>query len=908
MTITETQKTAQLAADAAVSAAEAKQYMLEAEQGYQDTSAAAQQAQDAAGSALLSKQSAATSEENSLQYATEAGVARDEAVASASTAAEFGDNKLTFSDTTAGLAGTTSGQYFRVPQGVGNILSFRYYKNNAGAAVEVAEYVGQGSISNSVREYLSLTAAQSDVTAGNILSGGYCWVRNSVDTTLADEYINNSGTLEATGRKMPSSMPTGYQAATAVSSNAANTIAITIPGLLVDGSLIYFVSPITNTGPTTAVVTDANGNSYTRTIYTGPTSQLSAGDLLLNNPAIIEYRSLPTGIFTLVVSGPAASSLNTRLSKIELVSWGKLSGVAGDGVAYTATADVTTGGLYMFPPNTANTTNTPTLSINGGTARVIQHADGAALEPGALSTGRCLIMYNPTSQTYQLLTTPAYRARILAAYRRATVTSGTDSPDVIALTINGSLGDGTQLTFEPVIANTGAVSLSVTDVFGNTQTRTLLKGPNSPLAGGELIANQPAVVKWRGSPQTNFKLICAGDPRTDIMTLQSGLTALKNSFSDPYAALAAKLVGVTGSNAIFGDITWNNGVKTVVKKQIICTSIGSSVGTGAGSGNNALYAPNALFVAALKAELDMYGGFDFIDDNQCIPTQAFQQFSAQLDNSPYATSDFVLIIGGMNDGPVGNFNTGQTLPGQRSVLETLIDKCLARGAIPIVCTTPHHDVTSASTYPSVPAGNAIGFPFRTYNVSTLYAFNADSRTIANSAFANSGYGGNILKAGSVINVGGGVNAGNYTVESISENRVTITVVEAIPETSTYTVNIRHSNLSAIAEEVLVPAPSLSRVNQDWTGGGILALGDVRFGIVNNMMRSVARQKGAFLADCEYSWFKYGIEVGGYSSVYDPGNYNHPNGNGYTVSYGYTLKVAAREIARLIFGEKYYAKA
>ncbi|MCW9309523.1 hypothetical protein N5F18_26485, partial [Klebsiella pneumoniae] len=204
MTITETQKTAQLAADAAVSAAEAKQYMLEAEQGYQDTSAAAQQAQDAAGSALLSKQSAATSEENSLQYATEAGVARDEAVASASTAAEFGDNKLTFADTTAGIAGTTSGQYFRVPQGVGNVLAFRYYKNNAGVAVEVAEYVGQGSISNSVREYLSLTAAQSDISAGNILNGGYCWVRNTVDTTLADEYINNSGTLEATGRKMPS--------------------------------------------------------------------------------------------------------------------------------------------------------------------------------------------------------------------------------------------------------------------------------------------------------------------------------------------------------------------------------------------------------------------------------------------------------------------------------------------------------------------------------------------------------------------------------------------------------------------------------------------------------------------------------------------------------------------------------
>ncbi|MBZ7273042.1 SGNH/GDSL hydrolase family protein [Klebsiella grimontii] len=137
-------------------------------------------------------------------FANQAASSAEEAQGYALSAAEFGDNKLTFADTTAGIAGTTSGQYFRVPQGVGNVLAFRYYKNNAGVAVEVAEYVGQGSISNSVREYLSLTAAQSDVSAENILSGGYCWIRNSVDTTLADEYINNSGTLQPTGRKMPS--------------------------------------------------------------------------------------------------------------------------------------------------------------------------------------------------------------------------------------------------------------------------------------------------------------------------------------------------------------------------------------------------------------------------------------------------------------------------------------------------------------------------------------------------------------------------------------------------------------------------------------------------------------------------------------------------------------------------------
>ncbi|EPV7664157.1 hypothetical protein ACV95E_004852, partial [Klebsiella pneumoniae] len=166
MTITETQKTAQLAADAAVSAAEAKQYMLEAEQGYQDTSAAAQQAQDAAGSALLSKQSAATSEENSLQYATEAGVARDEAVTAASNASEYAQNKFTFyktpSDpdgTIAGLAATTNGQSFRVAEGPEATAAFKTYENQDGVAVLQASQPGTAAITGTIREFPTLAAA-----------------------------------------------------------------------------------------------------------------------------------------------------------------------------------------------------------------------------------------------------------------------------------------------------------------------------------------------------------------------------------------------------------------------------------------------------------------------------------------------------------------------------------------------------------------------------------------------------------------------------------------------------------------------------------------------------------------------------------------------------------------------------
>ncbi|MEI9825010.1 glycosyl hydrolase family 28-related protein, partial [Klebsiella pneumoniae] len=211
MTITETQKTAQLAADAAVSAAEAKQYMLEAEQGYQDTSAAAQQAQDAAGSALLSKQSAATSEENSLQYATEAGVARDEAVTAASNASEYAQNKFTFyktaSDpdgTIAGLAATTDGQSFWVAQGPDALSAAWQYQNKAGVAVLQAKQPGTAAITGTIREFPTLAAAQADADAGNIPVGSTAYYRSPDDSALAIEVINHGGTLEPTGRKMPS--------------------------------------------------------------------------------------------------------------------------------------------------------------------------------------------------------------------------------------------------------------------------------------------------------------------------------------------------------------------------------------------------------------------------------------------------------------------------------------------------------------------------------------------------------------------------------------------------------------------------------------------------------------------------------------------------------------------------------
>lgn len=785
------------------------------------------------------------------------------------------------------------------------------------ANADTIEYTRENLIPLS-KQYMTLEAAQADIA--NIPEGSTTYVRSTDDAYLAIEYMNVGGTLVATGRKMPSAMPTGYQSATAVSSSAANTISITIPGLLVDGSLVYFLSPILNTAAVNVTVTDAKGNSVTRTIQKQNNGTLSGGELLLGQPVLMQFRTGTANNFVLVASGPVAAELAGRISALEINSIALLSGVVNTADAYSGTASTMPGivasdRVFLFTPNATNTTRTPTLSVNGGTARQIKQNNGSNVAAGDLVAGYTyLVKFNFASADFRLLTYPADRNRLLNAYSKAAVTSDTSTPNAVSITIPGALGDGTQLTFEPVAANTGAMTLVITDMYGNTVTRNLFKGANTALTGGELRAAMPVTVQYRGSPQNNFKLLYSGDPTTDILNLKSDVTTLQSAITDPYSALANKLVGTTASTdqSPFGSITWNAGNRTITKTQIICTSIGSSVGVGAGSTGGsvagAAYAPNTLFVNALKEELSQYGEFDIIDDNQCIPTQAFQQFAAQLENSPYSTSDFVLIVGGMNDAPVGNFNMGRTKPGQEATLDTLIDLCIARGAIPIVCTTPHHNVEMPQTYPTIPGGNPLYYPYRTYSVTSTYVFDATAKTISQNNFANATYGGNILKSGHILRVDSGSNAGNYTISSISADRTIITVVEDIPVSGSISTNIRHYNLNDIIEDILLPPPSLSFVTKDWTGGGVSVKGDIRFSIINNMMRKVARQKSAFLADCEYSFFKYGVEVGGYSSVYNEpaGNYNHMNDNGYTVTFDYTLKVAARKIAALIFGDKYYS--
>lgn len=112
-----------------------------------------------------------------------------------------GGSMQAFSSEAEGVSSTTDGQYFMVPSGGGGV---KYYKNNSGTAVLVGTVIGPSSIIGTIREYPDYEYAQNDINTGLIPDGLPLWVNSEDGTLIADEYINNGGTLTATGRKMPS--------------------------------------------------------------------------------------------------------------------------------------------------------------------------------------------------------------------------------------------------------------------------------------------------------------------------------------------------------------------------------------------------------------------------------------------------------------------------------------------------------------------------------------------------------------------------------------------------------------------------------------------------------------------------------------------------------------------------------
>ncbi|EGO3539669.1 TPA: right-handed parallel beta-helix repeat-containing protein, partial [Escherichia coli] len=102
------------------------------------------------------------------------------------------------------LLGTTNADVF-----MGNVQRLDELVN--GPAADVPDRAGdplyswrliRQSLIPLSRQYMTLADAQADIA--NIPDGSATYVRSTDGSSLADEYINNGGTLEATGRQMPS--------------------------------------------------------------------------------------------------------------------------------------------------------------------------------------------------------------------------------------------------------------------------------------------------------------------------------------------------------------------------------------------------------------------------------------------------------------------------------------------------------------------------------------------------------------------------------------------------------------------------------------------------------------------------------------------------------------------------------
>lgn len=170
-------------------------------------SSASVSATAATGSAVASENSAT----DAANFAAAAAQSAELAEEYASNASEYAKNKFTFYKTSsdpdgtiAGLAATTDGQSFWVAQGPDALSAAWQYQNNAGVAVLQAKQPGTAAVTGTIRVFPTIAEAQADADAGNILNGGKCFALNSADNFIADEYVNTSGTLTATGRKMPS--------------------------------------------------------------------------------------------------------------------------------------------------------------------------------------------------------------------------------------------------------------------------------------------------------------------------------------------------------------------------------------------------------------------------------------------------------------------------------------------------------------------------------------------------------------------------------------------------------------------------------------------------------------------------------------------------------------------------------
>ncbi|MFU7835423.1 SGNH/GDSL hydrolase family protein [Raoultella planticola] len=194
------------------------------------------------------------------------------------------------------------------------------------------------------RQYMTLADAQADIT--NIPEGSTTYVRSADGSSLADEYINNAGTLQPTGRRMPSQ---------AVVDEATNGVSA-LNQLIADSYLPegYSVAITDPEGNAAALIKDDGGFEI---------PELIVGDLSFTGedmPGYVEAHTDEEGNLALgirdsgEVETPNLLAGNLNISKDELPDWSVAFTDEQDNVALgvrtggeTEAAELLTAGIHL---------------------------------------------------------------------------------------------------------------------------------------------------------------------------------------------------------------------------------------------------------------------------------------------------------------------------------------------------------------------------------------------------------------------------------------------------------------------------------------------------------------------------------------------------------------------------------
>ncbi|HBR7624636.1 TPA: hypothetical protein ACWCLD_001640 [Klebsiella pneumoniae] len=166
-----------------VPTSEAKQAAVEAKEARDESREIADKFGDVDGAVTAANAAKIAAE----GYADDAKTSADNASNAAGHAEAIVDVYGTYPTIPAGIAATASGQYFRVPQGVGSRVSFRYYLNESVVATEVTSLSSSVAIDLAIRESNLAVALGVKFTAlmthsGELLNGAVGWDGSEVVT------------------------------------------------------------------------------------------------------------------------------------------------------------------------------------------------------------------------------------------------------------------------------------------------------------------------------------------------------------------------------------------------------------------------------------------------------------------------------------------------------------------------------------------------------------------------------------------------------------------------------------------------------------------------------------------------------------------------------------------------------